>query len=87
MKRLFVLLVAVLVVVSGWSQVKNPDIIFDATIGEADTLDPHHAYDAASGEVIFNVYDNLVAYDGESLSKFVPMLSTVVPSVENGYLR
>ncbi|PNR87177.1 peptide ABC transporter substrate-binding protein [Petrotoga sp. 9T1HF07.CasAA.8.2] len=87
MKRLFVLLVAVLVVVFGWSQVKNPDIIFDATIGEADTLDPHHAYDAASGEVIFNVYDNLVAYDGESLSKFVPMLSAVVPSVENGYLR
>jgi peptide/nickel transport system substrate-binding protein len=87
MKKVFIVLMVTLMGVFAFSQVKNPDMVFDATIGEPDTLDPHHAYDTASGEVIFNVYDNLVAYDGESMSKFVPMLSTVVPSVENGYLR
>ncbi|KUK15759.1 MAG: Extracellular solute-binding protein family 5 [Petrotoga mobilis] len=86
MKKVFIVLMVTLLGVFAFTQVKNPDMIFDATIGEPDTLDPHHAYDTASGEVIFNVYDNLIAYDGESLSKFVPMLSTVVPTVENGYL-
>ena len=87
MRRLIVILMVSLMTVVAFTQVKNPDMIFKATIGEADTLDPHHAYDTASGAIIFNVYDNLVAYDGESLSDFVPMLSTVVPTEENGYLR
>jgi len=85
-KFVFILLVGLLSVFA-FSQVKNPDMIFDATLSEPDTLDPHHAYDTASGEVIFNVYDNLIAYDGGSMTDFIPMLSTVVPSVENGYLR
>ena len=85
-KFVFILLVSLLSVFA-FSQVKNPDMIFDATLSEPDTLDIHHAYDTASAEVIFNVYDNLIAYDGESMTDFVPMISTVVPSEENGYLR
>ncbi|PNS00111.1 peptide ABC transporter substrate-binding protein [Petrotoga mexicana DSM 14811] len=87
MKKVFIVLMVTLMGIFAFTQVKNPDLIFDATIGEPDTLDPHHLQDSASSEVIINVYDFLIAYDGESLSKFVPMLSTVVPSVENGYLR
>jgi peptide/nickel transport system substrate-binding protein len=40
-----------------------------------DTLDPALAYDTASGEIIQNVYETLVFYDGESTDKFVPMLA------------
>jgi len=87
MKKVFIVLMVTLMGVFAFTQIKNPDMIFDATIGEPDTLDPHHAYDDASAEVIFNVYDNLITYKGKSMTEFVPMLSTVVPSVENGYLR
>lgn len=68
------------------AQVKNPDRIVYAAIGGPETMDPHWSYDSASGEIIFQVYDNLIAYDGGSLSEFVPMLSLEVPSVENGMI-
>jgi peptide/nickel transport system substrate-binding protein len=38
-------------------------------------LDPGFAYDNASGEIIQNVYDTLIFYDGEQPAKFVPMLA------------
>ena len=37
-----------------------------------ETLDPALAYDTASGEIIQNVYETLVFYDGEATDKFVP---------------
>lgn len=74
MKKLFVLFLAILSVLV-LAEVKNPDTIIDATIGEPDTLDPHYAYDTASGEVIYNVYENLIAYKGESLTEFEPRLA------------
>jgi peptide/nickel transport system substrate-binding protein len=46
----------------------------DAEIG-IDTFDPALAYDTASGEVIQNVMETLVFYDGEATDKFVPMLA------------
>jgi len=55
-----------------------------ATIGEPETLDPAWCYDTASAEVIFNVYETLIFFDGEHVDKFVPMLATEVPSRENG---
>jgi peptide/nickel transport system substrate-binding protein len=45
---------------------------FDVSI---DTLDPALAYDTASGEIVQNVYDTLVFYDGEATDKFVPWLA------------
>jgi peptide/nickel transport system substrate-binding protein len=54
--------------------------------GEVSSLDPHYAYDTASGEILNSIYDNLIMYDGESITNFLPMLSTVVPSIENGFL-
>lgn len=68
------------------AQVPNPDRIVYATIGGPETMDPHWSYDTASGEIIFQVYDNLIAYDGESIEKFIPMIATEVPSAENGLI-
>ena len=48
------------------------DASFDVTV---DTLDPALAYDTASAEVIFNVYETLVFYDGEATEQFVPQLA------------
>lgn len=82
----FVLLVF-LCVPFAFSEVKNPDTYIYLSIGEPDTLDPHYAYDTASGDVIGAVYENLIAYKGESVTEFVPRLATEVPTVENGLIR
>ncbi|WP_324717479.1 ABC transporter substrate-binding protein [Carboxydochorda subterranea] len=65
---------------------KNPDTLVKAEYGEPETLDPAFAYDTASGEVIYQIYENLIAFDGSDLTKFVPMLATQVPSVQNGLI-
>jgi len=49
-------------------------VVAESEVG-IDTLDPALAYDTASGEVIQNVYETLVFYDGEATDKFVPMLA------------
>ena len=46
-----------------------------------DTLDPALAYDTMSGEILQNVYETLVFYDGESLSDYVPKLAAEMPTV------
>ncbi|KAF2955963.1 ABC transporter substrate-binding protein [Marinitoga sp. 38H-ov] len=74
MKKLLVALLLVFSIFT-FAEVMNPNTIVDVTIGEPDTLDPHQAYDTASGEVIFNVYDNLIEYVGSSLSKFAPRIA------------
>lgn len=66
--------------------IKNPDTLIVADLSDIDTLDPQFAYDTASGEIIFHVYDNLIMYDGPSTEKFLPMLATQVPSLENGLI-
>ena len=71
----------------GFAEIKNPDTLIMAEAGGPETMDPHWAYDTASGEVIYHTYDNLINYKGESTSEFVPMLSTEVPSVENGLIK
>ena len=54
---------------------KNPDTLTYATIGDMLTLDPALSYDTASGEVIQNIYETLVFYDGEATDKFVGQLA------------
>lgn len=70
-----------------FAEVKNPNTIIYATIGGPSTMDPHWSYDSASGEVIYQIYDNLINYKGESTSEFVPMLATEVPTVESGLIK
>jgi len=54
---------------------KDPTTLVVATIGEPETLDPALAYETAGGEIIQNVYETLVFYDGEHTDKFVPQLA------------
>ncbi len=68
-------------------KVKNPDKLIVATIGEPETLDPAWAYDTASGEVIFNMYETLIFFDREKVDQFVPIVATKVPSFENGLVK
>lgn len=66
--------------------VKNPDTYVGVSIGDWDTFDYAWAYDTASFEVIFNVYEPLVGFDGGRMDRFAPVLSTAVPSLQNGLL-
>jgi len=54
---------------------KDPTTYVVAGIGEPETLDPALAYETAGGEIIQNVYETLVFYDGEATDKFVPQLA------------
>jgi len=53
----------------------NPATFTEAVIGDIIDLDPALAYDTSSGEVIQNVYETLVFYDGSRTDKFVPKLA------------
>lgn len=54
------------------------------TIGDIDTFDPALAYDTASAEIIQNVYETLVFYDGIHTDKFVPQLAESWETSEDG---
>ncbi len=69
------------------AEVKNPDTLIIATIGDLETLDPAWHYDTASATAIFNVYETLIFYDREKIDKFVPLLAAEVPSLENGLIK
>ncbi len=56
--------------------IKNPDTMIELNIGDPESLDPAWAYDTASGEVIFNVYETLLFPKKDSATDFVPMLAT-----------
>ncbi|MFN8411178.1 MAG: ABC transporter substrate-binding protein [Anaerolineales bacterium] len=58
----------------------NTFVVAEAEVG-IDTLDPALAYDTASGEIIQNVYETLVFYDGDKTDAFVPMLAEELPTV------
>ncbi len=84
---LLTILLVMTFVTSVNAQGEDPERMIYATIGGPETLDPAWCYDTASGEIIYHVYDNLIAYDGESLSEFVPMLALQVPSDKNGLIK
>ncbi len=67
-------------------QDKDPSTFYYAVSGQVDSLDPAWQFDGLSNEVIFQVYENLVSYDGESTDKFTPLLSYAVPSQNNGLI-
>ena len=62
----------------------RPDTITEVTFGDIETMDPNLAYDTASGQLIMNVMEPLVTYNGADATSFVPALATEVPSLENG---
>lgn len=64
--------------------IKNPDAIVTTVYGPPSTLDPASAYDGIVQ--IINVYETLIYFDREHIDRFVPVLATEVPSVENGLI-
>jgi len=47
-----------------------------STIGEPEVVDPHWLYDTGSAELVQNVYDTLIFFDGEVVDEFIPSLAT-----------
>ncbi len=66
------------------SGVRNPLIFNEATFGEPQFLDPASDYETAGGEVLLNVYETPVTYNGSSAADLIPLLATQVPSLTNG---
>ncbi|MFW6230169.1 MAG: hypothetical protein ACOC4L_04225 [Halanaerobium sp.] len=71
-KKIVVLLTLVLIfsvfsIVGAQEEVKEPNTFTFVTSGDQSTLDPHFSYDTASSEVIYQVYETLIDYDGESV--------------------
>ncbi|NLX48088.1 MAG: hypothetical protein GXY70_07990, partial [Euryarchaeota archaeon] len=63
----------------------DPDTFLMATIeGNPESLDPAICYETAGGEIVQNVYETLLFYNGSSASELVPVLATEVPTVDNG---
>jgi ABC-type transport system substrate-binding protein len=63
----------------------DPDTFLMATIeGNPESLDPAIGYETAGGEVMQNVYETLLFYNGSSADELVPILATEVPTIDNG---
>ncbi len=75
---LFAVILLFLTVVFPARGIKDPPgaghLVYGA-IGEPDTLDPAWGYDIASGELIFNVYEGLLFFDGESVEEYRAQLA------------
>jgi peptide/nickel transport system substrate-binding protein len=54
----------------------DPTTYFRPTFGEPETLDPALDYETAGGEIITNVYDQLIFYNRENAQEFIPQLAT-----------
>ncbi len=67
-----------------FANVVNPNMIIEETTGTIPSIDPAWCYDSASVEAVSQMYDNLIQYDGTSVTKFLPMISMNVPSVKDG---
>jgi peptide/nickel transport system substrate-binding protein len=63
----------------------DSDTFVQAVFGEPETLDPALGYDTASNEIIQNIYEPLVFYDGTLTDKFVPMLAESWDISETGF--
>lgn len=61
--------------------VKNPSVFTEATFGEPDSLDPAYDYETSGGQVIQNVAEGLIWYNGAAADQFKPQLATKVPSI------
>ena len=58
--------------------IQSPYELTVATIegGNPETVDPAWCYDTASAELIMNVYDTLITFDGEHMERYLPSIAT-----------
>jgi len=83
-----IVIVLILAAIAAWRLLATtpatPPVIFtEATFGEPDSLDPAYDYETSGGEVIQNIAETLIWYNGASAASFKPMLATAVPDVTN----
>jgi peptide/nickel transport system substrate-binding protein len=62
----------------------DPETYTFITFGDIDTMDPNLAYDTASAALILNVMEGLIFFNRENMTEYVPVLTTEIPTVENG---
>jgi peptide/nickel transport system substrate-binding protein len=62
----------------------DPETYTFITFGDIDTMDPNLAYDTASAALIMNVMETLIFFNRENMTEYVPVLTTEIPTVENG---
>jgi len=62
----------------------HPDTLVVAGIGDADTLDPAYNYEAQGDEIIMNIYDQLITYNREKATEFVPSIAEKWEISEDG---
>jgi peptide/nickel transport system substrate-binding protein len=63
----------------------DPNTLYDIIgAGETDTLDPAWNYENAGDQIIQNVYDQLVTYDGADATSYVPSLAESWDISEDG---
>lgn len=67
--------------------VNRPNTVTYEQERAAETVDPSMSIDTASEEVLDNIYEDLIQVAGTSLTRYKPVLSTNVPSVEDGTIR
>src|SRR5690606_22450551 len=66
------------------STAPDPTTYTSLTFGDINTMDPNLVYDTASGQLIENVMETLIYYNGQDATTYVPVLAMEVPSEENG---
>jgi len=92
MKIIAIVVVAVLIIaalgaallMSGGGDDEEKILVVATISGNPESLDPAVDYETAGGEVIQNVYETLMFYDGKKADVLKPMLCTAVPTVANG---
>ena len=55
--------------VTDMAEVKKPDTLIEALALNQESLDPYFQYDITSNEPCKNVYENLLAWTGESVTR------------------
>jgi peptide/nickel transport system substrate-binding protein len=61
----------------------NPNTIIVDTIADAQYMDPATDYETAGGEIIQNVYEGLLFYNGSSAADLVPVLASSMPTISD----
>jgi peptide/nickel transport system substrate-binding protein len=58
---------------------KDKETFIHMTFGDPETLDPHFDYESAGSNVLQNIYEGLITFDGPDPLKFRPQLAESIP--------
>ncbi len=67
-------------------EIKNPDTFIKVTYNSVETLDPQFMISSATTEISDNVMNSLLDHPQGQMEVFIPSLSEIVPSLDNGLL-